>query len=222
MKAHRIVSIQDPRFEELHRLMQEVFPPEEVLEAGLWEAPLQDPGIHVVVAIHDDEVVGATEYRYYAALRVAMTDFTIVGRPGLGIGRFLLKYRERAIRELAKASGSEPIGMFAEVYNPYATDHGFGGVTPMNPYVRREVLSHIGYKRLDLTYVHPSWDHQGLAVEGLDLCFLPSDDGLDQIPAGLVHHFLQTYYTALPNKPRAWDDMMAGLQGQEAVGLLPL
>ena len=43
----------------------------------------------------------------------------------------------------------------------------------MDPYVRREVLSHLGYKRLDFPYVHPSWNNDGEAVTGLDLCFLP-------------------------------------------------
>ncbi|GAA3328216.1 hypothetical protein GCM10020331_071280 [Ectobacillus funiculus] len=40
--------------------------------------------------------------------------------------------------------------MFAEIYDPYRVEHHeFGGVKPMDPYVRREVLSHLGYKRLD-------------------------------------------------------------------------
>ena len=44
--------------------------------------------------------------------------------------------------------------------------HEFGGVKVMDPYVRREVLSHLGYKRIDLDYVHPSWENNGEAVNG--------------------------------------------------------
>lgn len=222
MEYHRIQSIDDPRFAQMYKLMQEVFPPEEVLEYSLWAEPLKDEGIHVYVAVHQDEVVGATEYRYYADFRVAMTDFTIVGQPGLGVGRFLMKRRERDIEGLAQASGTTPIGMFAEIYDPYQTMHNFGGVTPMNPYVRREVLSHIGYQRLDFPYVHPSWDHEGQAVSGLDLCFLPTHDELGELPASLIHDFLTRYYSALPNKPQEWQAMMDELAQRPSVKLLPL
>ncbi|QJC52034.1 GNAT family N-acetyltransferase [Paenibacillus albicereus] len=222
MDYYRITSIEDEHFSKLHRLLQDIFPPEEVLAYELWEGPLQDPGIHVCVALHDGEAVGATEYRYYPQLRVAMTDFTIIGRPGLGVGRFLLRSREKELARLAAESGTEPIGMFAEIYDPYRTEHGFGGADPMNPFVRREVLSHIGYKRLELDYVHPSWDLQGGAVSGLDLGFLPQDEELDGIPGALAAEFLETYYSAIEAKPAQWYDMVAGLKRQGRVALLPL
>lgn len=223
MLFHRISSIDDPYFAKLHQLLQQIFPPEEVLAYELWKEPLEDEGIHVYVAVAEGEVVGATEYRYYPEMRVAMTDFTIIGRPSMGIGRFLLRSREQDLARLARESGQEPIGMFAEIYDPYRSqEHDFGGVTPMNPYVRREVLSHIGYKRLDLDYVHPSWDHEGQAVEGLDLCFLPADEELAEIPSALVSKFLVTYYSALPNKPQQWVDMVKKLEVQETVRLMPL
>ncbi|MFC4777713.1 GNAT family N-acetyltransferase [Paenibacillus sp. GCM10023252] len=224
MIYHRITSIEDKYFASLHKLLETIFPPEEVLAYELWREPLQDSSIHVYVAVLDEEVVGSTEYRYYSNLKVGMTDFTIIGKPSLGIGRFLLRGRERDLERLARESGTQSLGMFAEIYNPYmvAGEHDFGGVTPMNPYVRREVLSHIGYKRLDLSYVHPSWDHEGQAVEGLDLCFLPADEELASLPASLVQEFLQGYYTALPNKPAEWLQMMEGLQSRDRIALLPL
>ncbi|MBD2869798.1 GNAT family N-acetyltransferase [Paenibacillus arenilitoris] len=220
---HRLSSIQDPNFRALHHLLQSIFPPEEVLAYDLWKEPLEDPSIHVCVAVHEGEVVGATEYRYYPELRVAMTDFTIIGRPALGVGRFLLRSRERDLARLAEQSETKPIGMFAEVYDPFrAADHAFGGVSPMNPYVRREVLSHIGYKRLDLAYVHPSWDHEGEAVSELDLCFLPADEEQSSIDASLVATFLERYYSALPNKPEEWLGMMNRIRSSESIGLLPI
>jgi len=220
---HRIQSIDDPHFPALHELLGTIFPPEEVLAYELWKEPLLDPSIHVYVALHEGKVVGATEYRYYPAMRVAMTDFTIIGQPNLGIGRFLLRQREMDLQELASASGTEPIGMFAEIYDPYrAQNHEFGGVSPMNPIVRREVLSHIGYKRLNFPYVHPSWDHEGNAVSELDLGFLPADEQLQELPAQLIATFLETYYSALPNKPQQWLDMVAELKKQQSIELLPL
>ncbi|MCA0757971.1 GNAT family N-acetyltransferase [Paenibacillus sp. N4] len=220
---HRITSIDDPYFGSLHQLLQTIFPSEEVLAYELWKEPLEDPSIHVYAAIHEGEVVGSTEYRYYPSMRVAMTDFTIIGKPSLGIGRFLLRNRERDLQRLAAESGTEPIGMFAEVYDPYrAGGHEFGGVTPMSPYVRREVLSHIGYKRLNLTYVHPSWDHEGQAVSELDLCFLPKDEEMVSLDSSLVAEFLETYYAALPNKPAEWHGMMGRIRAASSIGLLPL
>ncbi|THF74629.1 GNAT family N-acetyltransferase [Cohnella fermenti] len=225
MRYHHIASIEDPFFAKMHRLMGEVFPPEEVLAYELWREPLLDPTIQVCVAIHEDEVVGATEYRYRPELQVAMTDFTIIGRTGLGIGRFLMVEREKHLKRLERESGVPSLGMFAEIYNPEAdatSALSFGKVAPMHPSVRREVLSHVGYKKLDLAYVHPSWDHEGKAVQGLDFCFRPADEDAESLPAELPVRFLRWYYSALPNKPREWEEMMASLEEKGTVALLPL
>ncbi|TDF97157.1 GNAT family N-acetyltransferase [Paenibacillus piri] len=222
----RITDINDPYFRQMHDLMKAVFPPEEVLEFSLWAGPLKDPGIRVFVAVHDGEVVGATEYRYYEDMQVAMTDFTIIGREGLGIGPFLAKKRMDEIQQLAAAGNGAPLGMFAEIYNPYlAQDHSFGGVKPMNPYVRREVLAHLGYRKLDFPYVHPSWHNDGAAVQELDLCFMPfGDDAFEteSIAAELITDFLERYYSVLPNKPDAWYKMVDELKPRGPVRLLPL
>lgn len=95
MEYIRITSIHDPLFVKMHELMKEVFPPEEVLEFELWKEPLEDSGIRVFAAVHEGDVVGATEYRYYPQWNIAMTDFTIIGRQGLSIGRFLAQNRSR-------------------------------------------------------------------------------------------------------------------------------
>lgn len=223
MEYIRITGIGDPLFKKMHQLMQEVFPPEEVLEFELWKEPLEDPGIRVFVAVHEGNVVGATEYGYYEDFNVAMTDFTIIGQAGLGIGRFLAQNRQKDLEALASANGNRLFGMFAEIYDPYRVEHyEFGGVKPMDPYVRREVLSHLGYKRLDFAYVHPSWNNDGVAVTGLDLCFLPTDYNLDQLDADLIVKFLKRYYTVLPNKPASWLEMIQHLEGKGSVSLLPL
>lgn len=223
MEYIRITSIDNPLFRQLHRLLAEVFPPEEVLDFDLWREPLQDPGIRVFVAVQEGEVVGTTEYRYYPDWNVAMTDFTIIGREGLGIGRFLAVNRLKDLQALAAAEGKELFGMFAEIYDPYrASEHGFGGIKPMDPFVRREVLSHLGYRRLDFPYVHPSWQGDGEAVSGLDLCFMPGDDGLGELPGKLISDFLERYYAVLPAKPAAWLSMVDKLRNEERVALLPL
>jgi hypothetical protein len=222
MEFTRIMNINDPLFKQMHELMQNVFPPEEVLEFDLWKEPLEDPGIRVFVAVHEGKVVGATEYRYYEDFNVAMTDFTIIGQAGLGIGPFLANNRAKDLTELATANGKKLKGMFAEIYDPYRVDHyEFGGVKPMDPYVRREVLSHLGYKRLNFPYVHPSWNNDGEAVEGLDLSFLPMDSNPDQLETDLIVNFLKRYYTVLPNKPKAWYEMVEALEAKETVELRP-
>ncbi|MDN4493463.1 GNAT family N-acetyltransferase [Ureibacillus aquaedulcis] len=224
MEFIRITDINDPLFAKLHTLLGEVFPPEEVLEFELWKEPLEDPGIRVFVAVHEGEVVGATEYRYYPGWSISMTDFTIIGKPGLSIGRFLAQERQKDLMRLAEEQGEVLKGGFAEIYNPYLMkEHfDFGGVMPMNPFVRREVLSHLGYKRIDFPYVHPSWKNDGEAVAGLDFCFMPTDDALSEIPASLVVDFLKIYYSVLPNKPQEWLEMIANLEKQETLNLLPL
>lgn len=221
MDYRRITGIEDPLFRQMHQLMQNVFPPEEVLEFDLWKEPLEDPGIRVFVAVHDGKVVGATEYRYYEDFNVAMTDFTIIGAAGLGIGPFLARKRLEDLQSWAANKGNQLSGMFAEIYDPYRVEHyEFGGIKAMDPYVRREVLSHLGYQRLDFPYVHPSWNNDGEAVEGLDLCFLPMADQ-NELPADLIVNFLTRYYTVLSNKPKAWLDMIEDLRAKETVALRP-
>ncbi|MCM3601472.1 GNAT family N-acetyltransferase [Robertmurraya korlensis] len=219
----RITSSEDPLFVKMHELMKEVFPPEEVLEFELWKEPLEDPSIRVFVAVHNGDVVGSTEYRYYPNWNIAMTDFTIIGRQGLSLGRFLAQNRLRDLSALAKENEKELFGMFAEIYDPYQRgDFEFGGVKAMDPFVRREVLSHLGYKKLNFTYVHPSWKNDGEAVAGLDLCFMPLDDQLEEISSNLVVDFITTYYSVLSNKPAQWVQMVEDLKTRETIELLPL
>ncbi|KMZ41103.1 MULTISPECIES: hypothetical protein [Bacillales] len=223
MEFVRIQHIDNPLFAKMHRLMQEVFPPEEVLAYDLWKEPLEDPGIRVFVAVHEGEVVGATEYRYYTDMNVAMTDFTIIGREGLGVGRFLARERQKDLLALAAENGKELYGMFAEIYDPYrVAEHSFGGIKPMDPFVRREVLSHLGYKRTNFTYVHPSWQNDGEAVSGLDLGFMPTNEEQTTLEADLIVTFLKQYYAVLPQKPQAWLDMVKDLESKETVELLPI
>ncbi|WP_064199682.1 hypothetical protein [Brevibacillus brevis] len=223
MEFIRIQHIDNPLFAKMHRLMQEVFPPEEVLAYDLWKEPLEDPGIRVFVAVHEGEVVGATEYRYYTDMNVAMTDFTIIGREGLGVGRFLARERQKDLLALAAENGKELYGMFAEIYDPYrVAEHSFGGIKPMDPFVRREVLSHLGYKRTNFTYVHPSWQNDGEAVSGLDLGFMPTNEEQTTLEADLIVTFLKQYYAVLPQKPQAWLDMVKDLESKEMVELLPI
>lgn len=220
MEYSRITNIEDPLFKQMHGLMQEVFPPEEVLEFSLWKEPLEDPGIRVFVAVHEGKVVGATEYRYYQDFNVAMTDFTIIGQAGLGIGPFLANKRLADLQALAAENGKQLLGMFAEIYDPYrALHHEFGGIKPMDPYVRREVLAHLGYKRIDFPYVHPSWNNDGEAVTGLDLCFLPMEEGIKELDTNLIVSFLKRYYSVLSNKPESWYTMVEDLELQEKVAL---
>jgi hypothetical protein len=223
MEYRRITSIEDPLFKKMHQLMQEIFPPEEVLEFGLWKEPLEDPGIRVFAAVEDGEVIGATEYRYYEDDNIAVTDFTIIGRPAKGIGRFLASNRQADLTALATANGKQLFGMIAEIYDPYRVEqHSFGGIKPMDPFVRREVLSHLGYKRIDFNYIHPSWHNDGEAVAGLDLCFLPSDDSLTELETAVIVKFLRRYYSFLSNKPQAWYEMVEGLEAKHTVALLPI
>ncbi|WP_438444822.1 GNAT family N-acetyltransferase [Gorillibacterium sp. sgz5001074] len=220
MEYVRITSIDDPNFAAMHRLMQEVFPPEEVLEFSLWAEPLKDEGLRVYAAVHEGQVVGATEYRYYPDMEAAMTDFTIIGRDGLGVGPFLARNRQKELNDWAARSGRRLTGMFAEIYNPYLIGaHEFGGVKAMNPFVRREVLAHLGYRKLDFPYVHPSWQGDGEAVGELDLCFLAYDETLESLPGALVAQFLTTYYAVLPNKPQAWYDMVEAIRGSDRISL---
>ncbi|MEH7403669.1 GNAT family N-acetyltransferase [Gottfriedia acidiceleris] len=220
MEYKRITNINDPLFKQMHQLMQDVFPPEEVLEFDLWKGPLEDPGIRVFVAVHEDRVVGATEYRYYEDFNVAMTDFTIIGQAGLGIGPYLAQNRLVDLQTLATENNKTLSGMFAEIYDPYRVEHHeFGGVKPMNPYVRREVLAHLGYKRLEFEYIHPSWNNDGEAVTGLDLCFLPMDGEMNELQSDLIVKFLKRYYTVLSNKPESWYEMIENLEEKEKVAL---
>ena len=71
----------------------------------------------------------------------------------------------------------------------------------MDPFVRREVLSHLGYKRTNFTYVHPSWQNDGEAVAGLDLGFMPTNEDQTTLEVELIVTFLKRYYAVLRSIP---------------------
>lgn len=222
MNYVQITGINDPLFPKMHKLMQDVFPAEEVLEFSLWEGPLQDPTIRMFVAVEGDEVVGATEYRFYPDRKLSMTDFTLIGKEGMGVGPFLAQKRNEDLQQLSKEHGIQLQGVFAEIYDPYrAARHDFGGLQAMNPFVRREVLAHLGFKRLDFSYVHPSWTNEGDAVTELDFCFLPLVE-TDTLSGETIADFLTMYYGILSEKPQAWHEMIAELQATDKVKLLAL
>lgn len=222
MEYIQIKNIEDPLFPKMHKLMQEVFPAEEVLEYELWKEPLLDPTIRMFVAVEDGEIVGATEYRFYADKMLSMTDFTMIGKEGIGVGPFLAKKRHEDLMSLSKEHNIELIGVFAEIYDPYRIgDHAFGGIQAMNPFVRREVLAHLGFKRLNFSYVHPSWTNEGDAVTDLDFCFLPYQD-TQSLKAAFIADFLKSYYAILSHKPAAWHAMIAKLESKDEIELYPL
>ncbi|MFC4355023.1 GNAT family N-acetyltransferase [Chryseomicrobium palamuruense] len=222
MEYVQITSIQDPLFAKMHQLMQDVFPAEEVLEYALWEGPLQDPTIRMFVAVEGDEVVGATEYRFYADRKLSMTDFTLIGKEGIGVGPFLAKKRNEDLQQLSAEHGIDLKGVFAEIYDPYRAErHEFGGLQAMNPFVRREVLAHLGFKRLDFSYVHPSWTNEGNAVTELDFCFLPLQE-TTSLTGAEIADFLKMYYAILTEKPADWHAMVKDLESRDKVELLPL
>ncbi|WNS80911.1 GNAT family N-acetyltransferase [Domibacillus sp. DTU_2020_1001157_1_SI_ALB_TIR_016] len=223
MEYVQVNSIDDPMFARLHKTMQDVFPPEEVLEYELWAEPLKDPTIRVFLAVQDDEVAGITEYRYNKELNVAMTDFTIIVKEGRGVGPFLAKKRHEDLMRLAEENDLDLTGMFAEIYDPYRMkDHAFASIKVMDPFVRREVLSHLGYMRLDFPYVHPAWTNEGEAVSHLDLCFQPFKENIQLLKASLIRDFITSYYSVLSNKPQEWHDMVANLEKKDEILLKPL
>ncbi|MNY58783.1 hypothetical protein D3C86_1951620 [compost metagenome] len=56
----------------------------------------------------------------------------------------------------------------------------------------------------------------------MDLCFLPQDEERQELDAALIASFLEGYYSALPNKPEAWLEMVQNLKKRETVELKPL
>lgn len=113
--------------------------------------------------------------------------------------------------------------MFAEIYDPYkVVQYEFDGVKSRNPYVRPEVLSHLSYKRLDFPYIHPSWQNDGEAVLGLDLCFLLINSSEGELSTSLIIKFLERYYSVLSNKPKFWQEMIKNLEGKNTIALLPI
>jgi hypothetical protein len=74
-----------------------------------------------------------------------MTDFTIVGQSGRGIGPFLAMRRLEHLHLLARENSSVLLGMFAGVYRHQDMSHlTFSDNPAMHPFVRREVLAHLG------------------------------------------------------------------------------
>lgn len=151
---------------------------------------------HLVIAERSGVVVGGALFHWLEAAGVGFSSFMGVAREfrGRGIGRRL--HEERA-RILDRDSDGKDLGVFIDVVNPtrltpeeLERDRRSG----FDPWARRRVFKHLGFKQVDIRYEQPVGGPNGGPVTNLDLLFCPSHP-MTTIPTSLVVAAMRAYWS---------------------------
>src|SRR5207245_7599255 len=130
-----------------------------------------------------EKIVGATIFSYVVASNCAFSEY-IVSAPDVrstGVGRQLFDGRKALLDTAARQHGRGKAcrGVFIEVDNPDRTPADLLAQeqeTALDARERWRIFDHLGFRRLDLAYVHPPLGEGKAAVDYMHLMFLSRDE----------------------------------------------
>jgi GNAT superfamily N-acetyltransferase len=158
----------------------------------------------LLVAERERVVVGGALFHWLAAAGSGFSSFMGVDRAmrGHGIGRRL---HDERFRVLDRVAGGRVPGVFIDVVNPtrisaqeLARERRAGS----DPWVRRRVFGHLGFRQVDIRYEQPVGGPGGGPVTVLDLLFCPHEPA-ETVPTGLVVATMRAYWTPWLGPARA-------------------
>jgi GNAT superfamily N-acetyltransferase len=150
----------------------------------------------LVVAELDGCVVGGTVFHWLATADIGFSSFLGVDRAvrGQGIARRL---HEQRFSVLDRAAGRTVPGLFIDMVNPIRlspADLERDEKSGMDPWLRRRIFAHLGFRQVDVRYEQPVGGPNGGPVTILDLLFCPRPP-TDWVPTALVVATMQAYWT---------------------------
>jgi len=167
----------------------------------------------IVVAEEDGQVLGGTVFHYLASAGSGFSSFMGVARSvrGQGVARRL---HEKRFEVLDRAAGRPIPGVFIDVVNPtrmtarqLEQERRVGS----DPYARRRVFEHLGFRQVDIRYEQPVGGPDGGPVTDLDLLYCPHQPA-ESVPTTLVLATMRAYWT--PWLGKAVDHHVAELEGR--------
>jgi len=186
------------------------FAPETLIPSEYIGRMLAQPGDgyarhdHLVVAESDGHLVAGTVFHWLASAGVGFSSFMGVKQAfrGHGIAR---KLHQERFRVLDRDAGGRAPGVFIDVVNPTrlsAADLEREHQAGSDPWQRRKIFEHLGFRQVDIRYEQPVGGPGGGPVTNLDLLFCPRDP-TDSIPTALVIATMRAYWTGWLGATRA-------------------
>lgn len=117
-------------------------------------SPVGSDRYHIIVAVLDDQLVGAVFFNYLAQPHAGVLEFLFVAPSARqrGIGRQLLDAAERTLAADCVGVGGRLAGIVAEINDPFVRS----GPDVMDPVSRALVWSSWGFALLEAPYVQPA------------------------------------------------------------------
>jgi len=150
-------------------------------------------GYHIVLAVKDGAVIGASITDYFAPSRAGVVEFLVVAAKHRrsGLGKLLLQDAEARLERDAARGGELLRFIAAEINDPFRRS-----VTPDNvdPFERARWWGKRGFAKLDFPYVQPPLSAGQQPVRNLILAvksFAPSDAA--GVSAASVEAFIRDY-----------------------------
>lgn len=187
-----------------------------------------DNNYHVLVAEQDGRSVGLCVSDYSATANAGIIEFLVVtpDARGAGLGRRLLDYTQRLVEaDAGKAHASLPVGIAAEMNDPFRTDLYADNYDPFD---RAALWASWGFNRVDMPYVQPALSADQAPVDSLLLMFKPLHPPVaTSVSGSIVTHLLHDYLVYAmrieePAKNVQFAGMAAYLERTPEVALEPL
>lgn len=207
-RLRQVADPDDPDLAATAALLRSVFPDENTV-LGLDRlrefvaAPRSGRAFTILVGVSDEmHVVGCTVFSYVYESNCGFSEYIAVTRDtrGSGMGRALFDARRRVLDAEAERAGHATCnGLFIEADNPYRIPPELRAqerLTAMDTEDRLRMFAHLGFKRVDVTYVQPPLGVGKEAVSYLDLLFAEWLGDTQTIPSEWVTQTVEPIWRA--------------------------
>jgi GNAT superfamily N-acetyltransferase len=186
-----------------------------------------EPARHnfLLVAELDGRVVGGTLFHWLATAGVGFSSFMGLTRElrGQGIGRRL---HDQRFAVLDRAAGVRVPGVFIDVVSPMrmpVADRERERSVGSDPWDRRRVFAHLGFRQVDIRYQQPIGGPDGGPVTILDLLFCPREPA-ETISTALVAATMEAYWSGWMGERAAHRyalELAGRAEGKSTLALIP-
>ncbi|HEX7071418.1 MAG TPA: GNAT family N-acetyltransferase [Rhodothermales bacterium] len=214
-------------FDRMYALYEASFPDDSEREPrDVWEAALDGQAkcyrLEFFVALDGEQVAGGVAFEYYPDSRCGLVTFVFVdpSRRREGLATELLSRVEARLKE---TSGGALRYVFAEAEDPERAA-ALGVATAIDPAVRLSILSRLGARAVDVTYVQPALAPGKRPAHHLRLLVIFPRHAL-AVSRSDLRAFLIPFYGSLipdPAEAAALADEVVASSEADPIPLLPL
>jgi hypothetical protein len=225
LRLDEVTRPEDPRLGDLVGFLQRTFAdPNSVLGLDRIREFLSETAaggsrrFHVLIASEVDQplarLLGTSIFSYVVRSNCGFSEYLAVDTSlrQQGLARALFDRRRLVLDEDAVRYGRDACrGLFIEVDSPWRTPPSLLALESLDPMERLRVFSHFGFRRVNVAYVQPPLAPDKLAVEHMDLLFIPFGDAAP-IPSEWLVETLEAIWSAWA--PESVATYLAELQRQ--------